>query len=324
MKLKYIIIGVVMLLTAFFPFFTPNNYYLHLIIMIMIYSVSAAGLNLMMGYLGLLPLSVAAFAGIGAFTSANLMIRYNTPFLIALLAAVLLAAVVAASIAVPLLRTRGIFYVIGTMFFQLITYELFLNLVEITGGSIGLRGVPKPELFGYSFSSILELYYFILLMTVATHSTIYLIVKSDFGRSLLAIKENEVKAISLGLNPYTHKLFSFSISMAIAAISGALLAHYLSHISAENFSLLQSIDVFLMVTIGGPGTFYGPIAGAVIWTIVMEVLLSFRGLRELLYGVVLVILMLIIPKGAIGFPMMNMRKMMRTLPIRKFVSAIFK
>jgi len=300
-----------MSLMVFFPFITPNNYYLHLVVMMMIYSISAAGLNLMMGYLGLLPLSVAAFAGIGAFTSANLMIRYNVPFLIALLAAILLVTVIAVAIAVPLLRTRGIFYVIGTLSSQLIIYELFLNLVEITGGSIGLRGVPKPELFGYSFTSFLELYYFIFLMTAVTHSTVYLIIKSNFGRSLLAIKENEVKAISLGLNPYTHKLFASAISMAICSISGILLAHYLTHVSAENFTLLHSIDVFLMVTMGGAGTFYGPIAGAVIWTVVMETLLSFRGLRELLYGIVLVVLMLVIPKGAMGFSMPNIRKVLK-------------
>jgi branched-chain amino acid transport system permease protein len=322
--LKHILIGAVVLLMSVFPIITPNNYYLHLIIMMMIYSISAAGLNLMMGYLGLLPLSVAAFAGIGAFTSANLMIRYNMPFLIALLAGVLLAAVVAVAIALPLLRTRGIFYVIGTLSFQLIAYELFLNLIEITGGSIGLRGVPKPEFFGYSLTSFLELYYFIFIMTAVTHFFVYLIIKSDFGRSLLAIRENEAKAISLGLNPYTHKLIAFAISMVISAISGILLTHYLTHISAENFTLLHSIDVFLMVTIGGPGTFHGPIAGAVIWTVVIEILLSFRGLRELLYGVALVVLMLVIPKGAIGFSLPNMRKLFGTSPIRSIVTAIFK
>ncbi|MDW7977625.1 MAG: branched-chain amino acid ABC transporter permease, partial [Candidatus Caldarchaeum sp.] len=125
--------------------------------------------------------------------------------------------------------------------------------------------------------------------------------KTHLGRSLQAIRENEPKATVMGVNSYTHKLFAFSLSMSLSAIAGALYAHYMSHVSSDNFTLLNSIDYFLMVTIGGPGTFYGPILGTIVWTFVMEALHAFRGLKELIYGILLVVIMLVMPKGTVSF-----------------------
>lgn len=300
--MKRIIVITAVLLAVLFtlPFYVPNDYFLHLAIIISIYAIAASALNIMMGYLGLLPLCVAAFMGVGAYTSANLTMRFNVPYPLAMLAAALLAGVVALLLAIPSFRTRGIYYIIVTIGFQIIVTEVYQNLTDITGGSIGIRNIPKPSIGPLTFTSKIEIYYLILVITLAIHAVLFILLKTEFGRSLQSIRENESKAVMMGLNSYTHKLFAFSFSMALSAIAGSLYAHYLSHVSSDNFTLLNSIDYFLMVTIGGPGTLYGPIVGAVFWTFVMEALHAFRGLKELIYGILLVAIILGMPRGVVS------------------------
>ncbi|MEM4560993.1 MAG: branched-chain amino acid ABC transporter permease [Candidatus Caldarchaeum sp.] len=291
------------------PLYAPNDYYIHMAIVISIYAISASALNIMMGYLGLLPLCVAAFMGVGAYTSANLTMRFGVPFPLALLASALMAGFGALLLAVPSFRTKGIYYIIVTIGFQIIITEVYQNLTDITGGSIGIRNIPKPSVGPFVFTSKVEVYYLYLAITLAIHAALFVLLKTHLGRSLTAIRENEPKATVMGVNSYTHKLFAFSLSMALSAIAGSLYAHYMSHVSSDNFTLLNSIDYFLMVTIGGPGTFYGPVLGAVVWTFVMEALHAFRGLKELIYGIILVVIMLVMPKGTVG--LLSNRRLVR-------------
>jgi len=293
--------GVLVALAALtLPLYVPNEYYLHLAIMVSLYAIGASGLNIMMGYLGLLPLCVAAFIGVGAYSSANLTMVLNLPFLISLFLSAAIAGFIAFLLAIPSFRVKGIYYVIVTIGFQIIIHEVYMNLVTVTGGSIGLRNIPKPSIGPLVFSSKIEVYYLIVIAAIIIHAILFTLLNSSFGLSLRAIRENEQKALMMGLDSYKHKLFAFTVSMVTAALAGVLYAHYITHVSSDDFTLLNSIDYFLMVTIGGPGTFYGPVVGALVWTFVKEILQAFAGLKEFFYGVILIAIMLASSLGKEG------------------------
>jgi len=291
------------ILGVLFPFLGGEGYLTHLAITILIFSILASSLNLLMGYTGLVSIAHGAFFGIGAYSSGILMMRAGFPFLAALVMATAFTCLIALGLSIPSFRTKGIYYVIVTIAFQLIASEIFDGWYALTGGGLGLRGIPKPGqislpfLGALSFTSKFHYYYLAFLFTLLIHLGIVRLIKSPVGISLMAIRDNETKALMMGLNPLSYKVFVFVLASGLAGMAGSLYAHYLEFAHPDLFSFFVSVDIFLMVMLGGAGTFFGPPFGVFVLELIREILHEFVALRLFIYGVMLVVIIIFLPDG---------------------------
>jgi branched-chain amino acid transport system permease protein len=295
--IPFIILGII------FPFIGKEGYLTHLAITMLIFSILASSLNLLMGYTGLVSMAHGAFFGIGAYTSGILMMRAGFPFLAAIVVAAAFTGLIALAIGIPSFRTKGIYYVIVTIAFQLIVSEVFDGWYSMTGGGLGLRGIPRPApislpLIGtLSFQSKLGYYYLAFAITLLIHLGIGRLIKSPVGVSLMAIRDNETKTLMMGVNPLSYKIFIFVLASALAGLAGSLYVHYLEFAHPDLFNFFVSVDLFLMVMLGGTGTFLGPPFGVFVLEMIREFLHEFVAVRLFLYGVMLVVIIIFLPEG---------------------------
>jgi branched-chain amino acid transport system permease protein len=296
-----VVVALLALLALAMPLVGGEGYLTHLVITMLIFSILASSLNLLMGYTGLVSIAHGAFFGIGAYTSGILALRHGVPFWLALLAAPVAAGIVALAIGLPSFRTRGIYYIIVTVAFQLIASEVFDNWYRMTGGGLGLRGVPRPAplpfLPGLTFQSKLLYYYLVLVVAVLVQVALVRIIRSPIGVSLMAIRDNETKALMMGVNPLWYKSFAFVLASGMAGLAGSLWAHYLEYAHPDFFSFFVSVDLFLAVILGGAGTIWGPPFGVLVLEILREVLHEFVALRLLLFGLLLIGIIVFLPDG---------------------------
>lgn len=283
------------------------EYIVHILIMICIYGILALSLNLLVGYSGLLSLSHAAFYAIGAYTTTLFMMNAEFNFFTALIYGIIVTAISAIFIAYPSLRLKGDYFILTSLGFQLIIFNILYNWVGLTKGPYGIPGIPKPKLFGIEFYSN----YLYLLLSIFFFSMVFiffrLLYNSPFGRALKALREDEIAAGALGKEVPKLKIWAFIIASAIAAIAGALYASYITYIDPTSFTLDESIFIVSILLIGGSGNIKGPLVGTVFMIILPE-LLRFIGLpntiapnvRQMIYGLLLIILMRYRPQGLAG------------------------
>jgi branched-chain amino acid transport system permease protein len=274
-------------------------YLLHLAIVAGIYIILTISINLIIGYAGQVSLGHAAFYGIGAYASALVSLHWHFPFAAAALAAMLVAGFCGLCLGLPTLRLKEDYLAIVTLGFGVIVDLIFLNL-EITGGPDGLPGIPSPSFFGLSFR---EPWLYLILVTgtvlivlIAT----YRLVDSYHGRALRAIRDHEVTAQVMGINTPAYKVFIFTLAAALAGLAGSLYAHYITFINPESFGLHTSILILAMVVLGGMGSIFGSVLGAVILTILPELLREVHAYQDLVYGGLLVALLIWRPEGILG------------------------
>ncbi len=283
------------------------SYVLHLAVMIGIYSIMAYSLNLVVGYGGLLSLCHAAYYGIGAYSYALLVMHFQMPFVFALICAVLLAGLAGAAIAFPALRFRGDMFVFVTLGCQVIVFTLLYNWVDLTRGYYGISGIPRPSLFG---TTITTPFGYVVLVTFANGillPMLFALYRSPFGLSLKALRENERAAAALGIPANLRYTQAMALSAGFAAVSGALYAGYVTYIDPTSFTLQESIFLLAILLLGGSGNIIGPLIGVVVMLLLPEAL-RFIGLpdtiapnvREILYGILLIVLMFIRPQGIAG------------------------
>jgi len=228
---------------------------------------------------------------IGAYTAGILVVHYQVPFLPALLAGALMAGLCGFLIGTPTLRLRGDYLAIATLGFGEIIRVVFLDL-EITGGTMGLRGIPKqPQLF-FTLT--------VFACLVITSFILYRIMRSRTGRAFIAIREDEVAAEAMGINTTKYKIMAFTVSALFAGLAGGLYAGFYRFISPNSFNFLKSIEILSMVVLGGMGNFLGAGVGAVVLTVAPELLRSFSAYRQVFYGALLVVMMLVRPTGLLG------------------------
>ncbi len=288
-----------------FPLLGGEGYYTHLAITILIFSIFASSLNLMLGYTGLVSIAHAAFAAIGAYTSGILTLRYGVPFWLALPAAGASTGLIALILGPPSFRMRGIYYIISTIAFQLIVTEVVEGWYTVTGGGIGLGGIPRPDaiqlpfLPALTFQSKVTYYYLVLAIAFGVQWAIARVVRSPLGASLMAIRDNETKALMMGIRPLGYKVFAFVFASSLAGVGGGLYVHYLQFSHPDMFNFFVSVDMFLMVVLGGAGTLYGPLLGVVVLQMLTELLRDFMALRLLIYGVLLVVIIVFLPDGLV-------------------------
>ncbi len=283
-----------------------DAYLSHLLILIAIYSILAVSLDLAVGFTGLLNMGHVAFYGIGAYASALLALN-GYPFLLAMLGGALLAALSGALLAMPTTKLKGDYLALTTLGFGFIAQSFMKNWTSLTRGPLGLPGIPKPEILGFSFSSNEAYLALATLLAAITAVTVWKVENSPFGRVLEAVRDNEIAAKSLGKNAFKVKTVALTISGFFAGIAGSLYAHYITFIDPTTFNILEIILLFSIIIIGGLASVKGAIAGTFLLTLLPEPLRflpipnSVVGpLRQIIYALILLLVIYFYPKGVFG------------------------
>jgi branched-chain amino acid transport system permease protein len=269
------------------------------------YAIPAMGLNLLLGYTGLVSLGHMGFAGVGAYVTAVLMKHGIASFVPSLVAGTLAAGLVGALVGAPCLRLRSHFFIIVTLAVGLMLYLLFNNLDWLTGGAAGLPGVPRPGPINFGFAVVdprrpVGFYLVAVTVFLLVFALQAMIVRSDFGRSLAAIRQDEIMAASRGVDVFAHKLTIFAISAAVAGLGGGLQVLFLRAASPQSFGFLEDINLVLIVIVGGAGSLFGPSLGALLFVALPETLRVADEFRMVLFGAALVVLALFAPRGLWG------------------------
>ena len=269
-----------------------NKYYASLLIPIGYNIILTVSLNLTAGFLGQLPLGHAGFMSVGAYTSAIFTMSVDLPayieFPLGLLIGGLTAAVFGILIGLPALRLRGDYLAIITLGFGEIIRVIIVNM-KITGGAAGLRGIEKH-------TTILSVF----VCVVITIFILTALIKSRHGRAILAIREDEIAAEASGIPTTYYKVLAFSISAFFAGIAGGLYAHYLSILQAGDFGFMKSVEILVMVVLGGLGSMIGSVVSALVLTLLPELLRSFATYRMVIYSLLLIVVMIFKPSGLFG------------------------
>jgi branched-chain amino acid transport system permease protein len=295
---KLLLIGLLFLIV--FPLVFPNDYLTHILVVAEINIILVLSLNLIAGFAGQVSMGHAAFFGIGAYASGLLSLN-GVPVWIAILIAALISAIFGLLIGYPMLRLKGHFFAIATLGFGEIVHLILNNWVDFTRGPMGLSGIPKPEaILTFDFSSKTHYYYFLFIFVAFSIYLSLRIKNSKMGRALLAIRTDEITARSMGINVAYYKVVAFGWSAAIAGIAGACYAHFLLFLSPETFKLATSINILLMLLIGGIGSIAGSVLGGLFVTVLSEYLRAFAEYQMLIYGVLIVVVVVFAPKGLGG------------------------
>lgn len=286
-----------------------TEYWLAQLTFVLIYSIAALGIMLLAGFTGLFSLGHAAFLGVGAYTHAVLS-NMGVPFPIALAAAAALSAAVGVVVGLPAMRVKGIYLGMATLAFGFIVEEVLARWESVTGGNAGIH-IKKPNLFGWVLETEIQFYFLCLVITVIATLGILNLLRSPTGRAFVAIRDSEISAQSMGIHLARYKTLSFAISAALAGVAGALYVHKLQFISPDQFNILQSIDLLLMIVIGGLGSVHGAFLGAIFLISMPQAIAMLKdylpaavgqapGLQGLVYGVVLIAFVLFEPMGLYG------------------------
>lgn len=281
------------------PFVQTNTYWQHVFGVALIGAILALGLQLLVGMAGLLSLGQGAFYGIGAYVSAELTLRFGVPFALALLAAGI-AAAVTSLLLVPIVRLPGSSLAVATLGFNIIIYLVLLNEDWATGGSYGLLNVPSPHLFGVEFETERELYFLILCVAGLVYFALYRLTHSRFGRALKAISQDEDAARACGISVTRYKSKCFLVAAFTAGIAGSLYAHHARYLNPNDFTFNKSIEILIMVVVGGLGSLPGAVIGAFVVVLAPELLRSSGELRLILFGALVVVLMGVSRGGIAG------------------------
>lgn len=282
-----------------FPWLVQNQYLLRIAVNVGIAVILASSLNIIIGFTGLFSLGHAAFYGIGAYTSALLATKAGLPFWIGFPAAGVVAGIFGTLIGFATLRLRAVFLAFTTLGFGEITRLVIMNWRDFTRGPLGIPGIPYPSAFGWTFTREAN-YYLVLVVCAAVILFIYRIYHSRLGRALIAIREDETAARSMGINVFGYKILAFTIACAIAGLAGSLFAHFQRYVSADSFASLQSFRIITMVALGGTGSITGPIMGGLILELFPEVFGFLADYRQVIYGAVLITVIVWKPGGIVG------------------------
>lgn len=283
------------------PFLSSSNYILRLIDVALIYSLLSVSLNVVLGYAGQIALGHAAFFGIGAYTAALVSAGGSgLLFWPGFLAAGVVSAASGLLIGIPTLRLKGHYFALATLGFGEIMRHIFFNWREVTHGMDGISGIPAPSLGFFTFASDRTFFYLILAVLAAVMLAMVRITQSKFGRQLAAVRDAELAAGTSGVNVSRLKIVAFGLSASIAGFAGSLYAHLTTFISPDTFTFDVTAQMLSMVLIGGVGTTWGPVLGALLLTFLPEWLRVSQAYYQLIYGAGIVALIVFLPMGIVG------------------------
>ena len=282
------------------PLLTENAYMIHLLSLAGIYSIVAMGLNLVFGYTGQISLGHAAYFAIGAYTSAILTSTFQLPFEIGVLAALILSVLLGFLVGTPSLKLEGAYLAMATIGFGEIVKMLLVNWEGLTGGPAGISRLPHPTLLGTTFSSPAMKLYLIIGFTCIAFVLYYNLIRSHYGTRFVAVRDSSKAAAAMGIDVKRVKICAFTVSTGFAGVAGSLYAHLNRYLAPDAFTLGESINFLIIVVVGGMGTVLGPFLGAGLIVYLREILQSFKDYNMLIYGLLLMVLMVFMPRGLIG------------------------
>lgn len=285
----------VAMIVAALPLVLPNTFYFDVAIRIYLNAVVAVGLNLLIGYAGQISLGHAAFLGIGAYASAILTSRYGWPPVAAMLVGALGVAVLAFVVARPILRLKGHYLAMATLGMGIIVYIVLVTESAWTGGPDGMA-VPA---FGAELVGERRWYWVAGACLLATIWIACNLVDSPIGRALQALHGSEIAAQVAGIDTARYKVKVFVISAVFASLTGSLLAHYVGFITPQLSGFFHSIELVTMVVVGGMASTYGAVVGAAILTVLPQLLSTFEGYELVVFGLILMLSMIFMPKGLV-------------------------
>jgi branched-chain amino acid transport system permease protein len=267
----------------------------------LVFVIATMGLNLTVGYAGQKSLGHAAFFGIGAYTVAVLL-KAGISFWIGLPVAMLGCFVIGLGLGFPALRVQTIYLAFATLGFNTAVWLVMRNEEWLTGGTFGINNIARPGLFGMSLDGNLAYYYFVLGMTVLLGALLWGLLRSPWGKAFTALRDNPIRAESLGVHIQSYTLLSFAIGAVYAGIAGALYASLVQFIDPALFTVGESIMMYLMVVVGGPGYFFGPLLGSAVGVLLPEWLRFAQAWYLFVFGVAVILLMLWLPDGLLSIP----------------------
>ena len=278
-----------------------KNYGIYLLSTWLVFIIATMGLNLTVGYAGQKSLGHAAFFGIGAYTVAILM-KAGISFWLGLPAAVLICFAVGVVLGFPALRVQTIYLAFATLGFNTAVWLVMRNEEWLTGGTFGINDIARPSFFGQSLEGNLAYYYLVLAATVVMGGLLWGLLRGPWGKAFTALRDNPIRAESLGIDTRSYTLLSFAIGAAYAGIAGALFASLVQFLEPAPFAVGSSIMMYLMVVVGGPGYFLGPVLGAAVGVILPEWLRFAQAWYLFVFGSAVVLLMIWLPDGLLSIP----------------------
>src|SRR5215472_8679255 len=263
----------------------------------------ALGLDFFLGYTGQLNLGHSAFYGLGAYVSTLLIVKLGAPFWGAFVAGVVFAGLAGIFLSLFAVRLRGHYLAIASLGFAVIVYQILLNWISLTQGPLGIYGIAPPPALVIGgvviadFRNLTAFFYLVAGFAFLSYILLSQLVRSPIGETLTAIREDEVSAASLGINGTAWKVFAFGVGSAIAGAAGCFYASFVGTLVPDAFFISEAFNILAMVIVGGMGTLIGPVFGAILLTVLPEVLRSFGDLRLVVYGAALTFVVLFMPGG---------------------------
>ena len=279
--------------------FSGNRYFAFIVGITLLSVLWATGMNLLYGYTGLMPLMFAGIAGISAYVTIGLSAA-GWSFWLAMLVGSIAASLIGIVLGLPSLRLRGFYFTLCSLVIQSVITLAFVYFVNLTNGDVGISHIPLPELpaggqlTGTGYELVLAA------LTVIGVVVLTLLVESSFGHRLIAIREDDGLAETLGINVTRQKLAAFFIASLFASIGGALYAPYVGFVSPRSFDVLVSLNIWLMVAFGGRGTIWGPVVGAVILAPLPFLLQDYYMIKDVVYGLLIIGVIVLLPAGIVG------------------------
>ena len=289
-------------IVAAFLILTPltlHRYGIYILSEWAVMTIAAIGLNLTLGYAGQVSLAQGAFVGIGAYAAA-ILTTHGWPLIAALALALVLCFAIGWLLGYPALRVQHHYLAFVTLAFSTLAFLVFRNEFWLTGGTEGIDGVPRPSIFGLSTTPDLRYYYFCLFVLVLAALGALGLVRSPWGRAFLALRENPIRAMSLGVDTRRYILMAFAIGSALGGLAGVLYAPLVGLVEPPAFALTLSFDLLMMVIVGGSGYFAGPFVGAMVAVLLPEWLRFLETYYLILYALLVMALLIYSPTGLVG------------------------
>jgi len=304
---------------ALLPLVFQDSYWRTNLIICALNVMLAIGLDFILGYAGQLNLGHAAFFGIGAYVSTLLITKLGVSFWMAFLCGITLAGTAGMALSIFAVRLRGHYLAIASLGFAVIVHQVLVNWISLTQGPLGIYAIkPPPEIAlpglpVVSFGNTASMFYLVAGFAFLFYVLLDQLVRSPIGETLTAIREDEVSASSLGINCMAWKVFAFGVGAAIAGAAGAFYASFVGTLVPDAFIITESFTILAMVIVGGMGTLIGPVWGAILLTVLPELLRGFGDFRLVLYGLALTLVVLFLPGGIVQAAQI-LRKQVARLP----------
>lgn len=291
-------LGLVVAVLVVLPFVLPNSYYTDLAIRMAINAIIVIGLNLLIGFAGQISLGHAGFLGVGAYASAVLPTHFGMHPLLAMAAGAAATAVIAGVVAKPIFKLKGNYLAMATLGLGIIINIALRNEAQWTGGPDGMT-VPALSVLGFELNSDKQWYWVVAALLVISVWASLNIIDSPFGRALRALHGSEVASQVVGVNIVRYKVAIFVMSAVFASLMGSITAHYIGFVTPNFADFFHSIELVTMVVVGGMASVFGSIVGAVLLTALPQALATFEGWETVVFGAVLMLCMIFLPKGLV-------------------------